>query len=113
LNRGWHEEWFYIKNPEQLWFPAFTGAHPVKKKGCSWGASTAEKRWLVFHEATLRERVTEGGLNGALLFYTFHSRLVIPLAKRSARMWDYSGHVDHDRVLPVEITDDDVFSRIW
>jgi hypothetical protein len=32
LNRGWHEEWFYIRNPEQLRFPAFMGARPMKKK---------------------------------------------------------------------------------
>ncbi|RLM66635.1 hypothetical protein C2845_PM16G03750 [Panicum miliaceum] len=42
-NWGWHEEWFYIKHPEQMPFPAFTGACPVKKDSWTWGVLTAEK----------------------------------------------------------------------
>jgi hypothetical protein len=33
-NWGRHEEWFYIRNPVEMLFPAFTGACPVKKN--SW-----------------------------------------------------------------------------
>ena len=27
-NRGWHREWFYIMNPMEVLFPAFTGGRP-------------------------------------------------------------------------------------
>jgi hypothetical protein len=30
-NRGWHEEWFYIRNLEQIPFLAFTRVCPMKK----------------------------------------------------------------------------------
>ena len=29
-NRGWHGEWFYIRNPAEAPFPAFTGGRPEK-----------------------------------------------------------------------------------
>ena len=29
-NRGWHGEWFYIRNPAGALFLAFTGKRPVK-----------------------------------------------------------------------------------
>jgi hypothetical protein len=33
-NRGWHKEWFYIRNPAEMPFQAFMGERPVKKN--SW-----------------------------------------------------------------------------
>ena len=29
-NRGWHREWFYIRNPAEAPFPAFTGGRLEK-----------------------------------------------------------------------------------
>jgi hypothetical protein len=34
--RGWHEEWFYIRNPTEMLFPVFTGAHPMRKESWTW-----------------------------------------------------------------------------
>ena len=31
-NRGWHREWFYIRNPAEAPFLAFTGGRPEKQK---------------------------------------------------------------------------------
>ena len=42
-NRGWHGEWFYIRNLVQAPFLAFTGGRPVKQKSWSWGCAHAEK----------------------------------------------------------------------
>ena len=42
-NRGWHGEWFYIRNPAGASFPAFTGGRPVKQKSWSWGCTHREK----------------------------------------------------------------------
>ena len=30
-NRGWHGEWFYIRNPAEVPFPALTGGRPEKQ----------------------------------------------------------------------------------
>ncbi|RLM54362.1 hypothetical protein C2845_PM10G11950 [Panicum miliaceum] len=80
---------FGDRNLEQPWFPTFMGARLVKKKSWSWGPPIAEKGWVAFLEAALQKCITEGGLTGARLFYTFYSRRVIPLAKRMTRMWEY------------------------
>ena len=31
-NRGWHGEWFYIRNPEAAPFPAFTGRRSEERE---------------------------------------------------------------------------------
>ena len=43
-NRGWHEEWFYIRNPVEAPFPAFTGGRPKRRDSWSWGPSHREKK---------------------------------------------------------------------
>jgi hypothetical protein len=48
-----------------------------------------------FIEENLKERVAEG-LDGVRLFGTILSRWDIPLAKRTTKMWEYSGHMDPD-----------------
>ena len=43
-NRGWHGEWFYIRNPVEAPFPAFIGGRPEKRDSWSWGPSRREKK---------------------------------------------------------------------
>jgi len=43
-NRGWHEEWFYIKNPVEASFSSFTGRRPKRRDSWSWGPSSREKK---------------------------------------------------------------------
>ena len=43
-NRGWHGEWFYIRNPTEAPFLAFTGGRPEKQDSWSWGYSRWEKK---------------------------------------------------------------------
>jgi len=38
-NRGWHGEWFYIRNPVETPFPPFTGRMPERRESWSWGPS--------------------------------------------------------------------------
>ena len=38
-NRGWHGEWFYIKNPVEAPFPTFTGERLEKRESWTWGPS--------------------------------------------------------------------------
>ena len=36
-NRGWHGEWFYIRNPETAPFLAFTDRRSKERESWSWG----------------------------------------------------------------------------
>jgi hypothetical protein len=42
-NRGWHKEWFYIRDSVRTPFRAFTGARPVKQNCWTLGPLTPEK----------------------------------------------------------------------
>ena len=39
-NRGWHGEWFYIKNPTEAPVLPFTGRRPERWESWSWGPSS-------------------------------------------------------------------------
>ena len=43
-NQGWHGEWFYIRNPMEALFSAFTGGRPERRESWSWGPSRREKK---------------------------------------------------------------------
>jgi hypothetical protein len=100
-NRGWHEEWFYIKNPAGNPLPSFTGAFPVRKESWTWGTLTPEKEHVGVLKTALWKHVVEEGLDGVRLFGTVFARWVVPLAVRSTKMWEYTGPADSDRVSPV------------
>ena len=39
-NRGWHGEWFYIRNRVEAPFPPFTSRRPEKLDSWSWGPAS-------------------------------------------------------------------------
>ena len=43
-NRGWHGEWFYIRNPMEAPFPSFTGRRPERRESWSWGPSSQQNK---------------------------------------------------------------------
>ena len=49
-NRGWHEEWFYIRNPMEVSFPSFTGRRPERQDSWSWGPASQEKKLEIIRE---------------------------------------------------------------
>ena len=52
-NQGWHGEWFYIRNPVEAPFPAFTGGRPEKQDSWSWGCACKEKKKVEIIEEEL------------------------------------------------------------
>jgi len=52
-NRGWHGEWFYIRNPMEAPFLAFTDGRPKRRESWSWGPSHREKKKVEIIEAEL------------------------------------------------------------
>ena len=81
-NRGWHGEWFYIRNPAAAPFPVFTGRRPEKKESWSWGCAKKENHKVGVIEAELWKLV-KSGLNGVQVFHTLYHRRVMPLAERA------------------------------
>ena len=51
-------------------------------------------------------------LNRVRVFHTLFRCRVTPLAERTRPMWKYSGLTDPDRVLPEELPNDEVWSRL-
>ena len=43
-NRGWHGEWFYIRNPAQASFLPFTCRWPERQESWSWGPASRQKK---------------------------------------------------------------------
>ena len=39
-NRGWHGEWFYIRNPVEVSFRPFTSRRPERLDNWSWGPAS-------------------------------------------------------------------------
>ena len=52
-NRGWHREWFYIRNPSEAPFLVFTGGRPEKRDNWSWGPTCREKKKVEIIEEEL------------------------------------------------------------
>jgi len=110
-NRGWHGEWFYIRNPVAAPFPVFTGRRPEKKESRSWGCAKKEKHKVGVIEVELRKLV-KSGLNGVRVFHTLYRRRVMPLAERVRPMWMYDDLSDPNRTSSEDLSDDEVWSRI-
>ena len=110
-NREWHGECFYIRNPAEAPFPAFTGGRPEKQDSWSWGCSRRKKKKVEITEEELRKLVRRG-LDGVQVFHTLYRRWVAPLAERTQPMWRYNGPIDPDHASPEEPSNDDVWSRL-
>ncbi|RLN07939.1 hypothetical protein C2845_PM11G04950 [Panicum miliaceum] len=109
-NKGWHGDWFYIKNLTEASFPKFKGKRPAKDTSWSWGTPTPEKALVKALEGIIWNHVVKEGLNGMRLFHTMRERRVTPLAKRKRLMWLYFGPSDPDRLFAEELPEDEVWS---
>ncbi|RLN12923.1 hypothetical protein C2845_PM09G12570 [Panicum miliaceum] len=109
-NKGWHGDWFYIRNPSEAPFPEFHGGRPVRELSWTWGTPTSEKFLAREIKEVIRKHVVEAGLNGATLFFTMREWRVMPLAERRMPLWLYSGPSDLDRAFAEELPEDDVYS---
>ena len=61
-NRGWHGEWFYIRNPVEAPFPPFTRRRPERWESWSWGSSSLQNKLEVI-EVEL-QKLVQHGLDG-------------------------------------------------
>ena len=81
-NRGWHGEWFYIRNPTEAPFPVFTGGRLEKQDSWSWGCARKEKHKVGVIEEEL-QKLVKRGLDGVRVFHTLYRCRVAPLEERA------------------------------
>ena len=107
-NRGWHDEWFYIRNPSsrEEAFPVYTRNAPEKRESWTWGASRRQKNHVEVIEEVLKGLVARG-LDGARVFATIFLRKVRVLSALREKMWDYK----HDE--PRDELQDPSSSGLW
>ena len=72
-NRGWHGEWFYIRNLMEAPFSEFTDGRPERRESWSWGPSHQEKKKVEIIEAEL-QKLMRRGLDRVRVFHTLYLR---------------------------------------
>jgi len=81
-NRGWHGEWFYIRNLAEAPFLAFTGETSEKQESWSWGCARKERKKVDVIKEELRKLVRHG-FDGVQVFHTLYRHRVVPLVERT------------------------------
>ena len=110
-NRGWHGEWFYIRNLAEALFPPFTGRRLERQESWSWGPASRQNKKLEIIGAEL-QKLMRHGLDRVRVFHTFFHHRVAPLEERTRSMWMYGGPMDPDHASPEELANDEVWSRL-
>ena len=105
-NKGWHSQWFYVKNDAAAALPAFTGRYILEALGSwGWGVSGKGKKQLndlLTAIRTLKQR----GVKGSGIIGAYHARRVAPLMAHVLPLYQmvpeasFKGTVLVDEVLP-------------
>ena len=86
-NKGWHSQWFYVKNDAAAPLPVFTRRYIVETPGSwGWGVMGKEKKHLNNLLAALRT-LKERGVKGSGIIGTYHARRVAPLMARTLPLY--------------------------
>ena len=73
-NKGWHSQWFYVKNDAAAPLPVFTGRYIVETPGSwGWGVTGKEKKHLNGLLAALRT-LKDRGVKGSGIIGAYHAR---------------------------------------
>ena len=110
-NKGWHSQWFYLKNDAVAPLPEFTGRliEEAPESWRKWGIPEKDKK-IRDHIAAMHI-LKENGLKGSDVSGAYHARRVVPLMTRALPLYamapeaSFDGTVQAERVLPnFEIT---------
>ena len=78
-NKGWHSQWFYIKDDMASPLPVFSGRIIEEVSGSwKWGVPDKDKKRIKDHLATLQIQ-KERGVKGSGIIGSYHTRRVAPL----------------------------------
>nr|TKW01138.1 hypothetical protein SEVIR_8G159000v2 [Setaria viridis] len=87
-NKGWHNQWFYVKNYSNSLLPGFTGRTiDVAPEVWSYGLVKKEKKRILDLLQAI-EQLKRRGLTGAGVIGAYHARQVAPLMLRARSLAD-------------------------
>ena len=104
-NKGWHSQWFYVKDDTAAPLPVFSGRVIMEAPGSwKWGVPVKEKNLndLLAALQTLKDR----GVKGSGIIGSYHVRRVAPLMARMLPLHQmvpgasFEGMVLVDEALP-------------
>ena len=81
-NKGWHSQWFYLKNATATPLPEFTGRliKEAPEQWRKWGIPEKDKKKIQDHIAAIHI-LKENGLKGSGVIRAYHVRRVAPLMR--------------------------------
>ena len=87
-NKGWHSQWFYLKNDTTDPLPEFTRCliKEALEPRSKWGILEKDKKKIWDHIATIHI-LKENGLKGSGVIRAYHARRVAPLMMRALPLY--------------------------
>jgi hypothetical protein len=105
-NKGWHSQWFYVKNDATAPLPAFIGRYILEaSESWGWGVQAKDKKHLNDLLAALRT-LKERGVKGLGIIGAYHTRRVMPLMEHVLPLYQmvpeasFEGTTLADEALP-------------
>ena len=105
-NKGWHSQWFYVRDDVSATLPRYTGCLIEEAPGSwAWGVQSKDKKHLSDLLSAL-QALKEWGIKGTGIIGAYHARRVAPLMMRTLplhRMMpeiSFEGKVLVDEALP-------------
>jgi len=87
-NKGWHSQWFYLKNDAAAPLPEFTGylIEEALESWRKWGILEKDKKKIWDHIIAIHI-LKESGLKGSGVIGAYHSRRVAPLMMHALSLY--------------------------
>ena len=87
-NKGWHSQWFYLKNDAASPLPEFIGSliEAAPKQWRKWGVPKKDKKKIQDHIAAIHI-LKENGLKELGIIEAYHVRRVAPLMTRALPLY--------------------------
>ena len=103
-NKGWHSQWFYVRDDPSATLPKYTGRLIEEAPGSwTWGVQLKDKKHLADLLAGL-QALKERGVKGAGIIGAYHARRVAPLMARAFPLyWMVPGESFEGTVLVDEV----------
>ena len=102
-NKGWHSQWFYLKNDAVAPLLEFTGRliEEAPELWRKWGFLEKDKKKIRDHIAAIHI-LKENGLKGSGIIGDFHARRVAPLMTRVLPLYMMAPEASFDRTVLTE-----------
>ena len=96
-NKGWHSQWFYLKNNAAAPLPEFTGCliEEAPEHWRKWGILKKDKKKMRDNITTIHI-LKENRLKGSGIIGAYHARRVVPLMTRALPLYAMAPEASFD-----------------